>query len=207
MKLEVYKTDGTPSGEKIILNPDIFEIEPNDHAIYLAVRAYLANQRQGTHKTKTRAEVSGTGKKPWRQKHTGRARVGSFRSPLWKGGGTIFGPVPRDYSMSLPEKLKKLAKKSALSHRAKEADIKVVEDFSFDEPKTKNMYSILRALKLENTKTLFIVPKTDKTLYLASRNIPNLQILEAYKVSTYDLMNNKVLLFQKSAVEELQKTF
>ncbi len=207
MELEVYKKDGTPSGEKITLDPSVFGIEPNDHAIYLAVRAYLANQRQGTHKTKTRAEVSGTGKKPWRQKHTGRARVGSFRSPLWKGGGTIFGPVPRDYSISLPEKVKKLARKSALSYRAKESDIKIVEDFTFEEPKTKNMFSILKALKLESKKTLFIVPQTDKKLYLASRNIPNLNIIEANKVSTYDIMNNKVLLFQKSAVEELQKTF
>lgn len=207
MELEVYKKDGTPSGEKISLDPNVFGIEPNDHAIYLAVRAYLANKRQGTHKTKTRAEVSGTGKKPWRQKHTGRARVGSFRSPLWKGGGTIFGPVPRDYSISLPEKVKKLARKSALSYRAKESDIKIVEDFTFEEPKTKNMFSILKALKLESKKTLFIVPQTDKKLYLASRNIPNLNIIEANKVSTYDIMNNKVLLFQKSAVEELQKTF
>lgn len=207
MELEVYKKDGTLSGEKILLAPEIFEITPNDHAIYLAVRAYLSNQRQGTHKTKTRAEVSGTGKKPWRQKHTGRARVGSFRSPLWKGGGTIFGPVPRDYSISLPEKTKKLARKSALSYRAKESDIKVIEDFNFEKPKTKDMHQIMKALKLENTKTLFLIPQTNKMLYLSCRNIPNLQILEANKASTYDIMNNKVLLIQKSAVEVLQKTF
>lgn len=207
MELEVYKKDGTLSGEKILLAPEIFEITPNDHAIYLAVRAYLSNRRQGTHKTKTRAEVSGTGKKPWRQKHTGRARVGSFRSPLWKGGGTIFGPVPRDYSISLPEKTKKLARKSALSYRAKESDIKVIEDFNFEKPKTKDMHQIMKALKLENTKTLFLIPQTNKMLYLSCRNIPNLQILEANKASTYDIMNNKVLLIQKSAVEVLQKTF
>src|SRR6266852_7663696 len=127
MELEVYKKDGTPSGQKVKLSSDIFGIEPNDHAIYESVTAYLANQRQGTHKTKTYGEVSGSGKKLWKQKHTGRARIGALRSPLWKGGGTIFGPVPRDYSKKLPKQIKQLARKSALSYKAKDAAIKVVE--------------------------------------------------------------------------------
>lgn len=207
MELEVYKKDGNLSSEKITLSPEIFEIEPNDHAIYQAVRLFLANQRQGTHKTKTTGEVSGSGKKPFRQKKTGRARVGYTRSPLWKGGGTIFGPVPRDYAMKLPEKVKALARKSALSYRAKESDIKVIEDFSFESPKTKDMHTILKALKLDSTKTLLLVSKLDDLIYKSGKNLPNLQIIEASKVSTYDIMNNRVLLFQKSAVQTLEKTF
>ncbi|MDI6802288.1 MAG: 50S ribosomal protein L4 [Bacteroidota bacterium] len=207
MELEVYKKDGTLTGEKITLSPDVFEIAPNDHAIYQAVRVYLANQRQGTHKTKTVAEVSGGGKKPYKQKKTGRARSGSSRSPLWKGGGTIFGPVPRDYSMSLPEKVNKLARKSALSYRVKESDVKIVEDFSFESPKTKDIVSILKALKLDDTKTLLLLSKTDSIVYKSGRNLPNLQILEANKVSAYDIMKNKVILFQKSAVEVIEKIF
>ncbi len=207
MELEVYKKDGKLSGEKVTLRPDVFEIEPNDHAIYQAVRVYLANQRQGTHKTKTTGEVSGSGKRPWKQKKTGRARVGYVRSPLWKGGGTIFGPVPRDYSMKIPQKLKTLARKSALSYRAKESDIKVIEDFMFDAPKTSEMFSILKALKLESTKTLLLVDKLDKLMHLSGRNLPYLEVMEANKASTYDIMNNRVLLLQKSAVTTLEKTF
>jgi large subunit ribosomal protein L4 len=207
MEIEVYKKDGTVSGDKIKLSPDIFEIDPNDHAIYQAVRVYLANQRQGTHKTKTTSEVSGSGKKPFKQKKTGRARVGTHRSPLWKGGGTIFGPVPRDYSMKITDKMKSLARKSALSYRAKESDVKVVEDFSFETPKTKDMFTILKALKLDTRKTLFLVPKKDEAILKSCNNLPNLQILEAGKASTYDIMNNHVILFQKSAIPVLEKTF
>lgn len=207
MELEIYKKDGTLSGEKINLSPEIFEIEPNDQAIYQAVRVYLANQRQGTHKTKTKGEVSGSGKRPWKQKKTGRARVGTHRSPLWKGGGSIFGPVPRDYSMRLPNKVKKLARKSALSYRAKDADIKVVEDFVFDNPKTKDMMTILKALKLENRKTVLMVPEKNDVILKSGRNIPGLQIIEASRISTYDIMNNHVLLLQKSAVQSLENTF
>ncbi len=207
MELEIYKKDGTRSGETVKLPAEIFEIQPNDNAIYQAVRVYLANQRQGTHKTKTVAEVRGSGKKPWRQKHTGRARVGTYRSPLWKGGGATFGPVPRDYSMKLPTKLKKLARKSALSYKAKDSEIKVVEDFTFDVPKTKEMMSVLKALKLEGKKTLLLVPKKLDTLLKSGRNIPGLEIREAAKASTYDILNNTVVLFQKSAVQALEKTF
>lgn len=207
MKLEVYKIDGTKSGEYVELRPDIFEIKPNDHAIYLAVKAYLANQRQGTHKTKTRGEVRGGGRKPWPQKHTGRARAGSIRSPLWVGGGTVFGPVPRDYSLDLPKKVKQLARKSALSYKAKDEQIIVVEDFTFEEPKTKRMVEILKAFNLLNKKVLLLTPSTDLNVYKSGRNIPGLNILEAYKASTYDILNNQMILIQKSAVEVLQNTF
>lgn len=207
MELEVYRKDGTPTGEKVRLSPEIFEIEPSDNAIYQAVRVYLANQRQGTHKTKTVAEVRGSGKKPWRQKHTGRARVGSHRSPLWKGGGTIFGPVPRDYSMKLPAKIKKLARMSALSYKAKDSEIKIVEDFTFEAPKTKDMVGVLSALKLDGKKTLMLLPAKNETLLKSGRNIPDLKILEAAKASTYQILNCSTLLIQKSAVEVLEKTF
>ncbi|MFN3134260.1 MAG: 50S ribosomal protein L4 [Candidatus Kryptonium sp.] len=207
MKLEVYKIDGTKSGEYVELRPDIFEIKPNDHAIYLAVKAYLANQRQGTHKTKTRGEVRGGGRKPWPQKHTGRARAGSIRSPLWVGGGTVFGPVPRDYSLDLPKKVKQLARKSALSYKARDEQIIVVEDFTFEEPKTKKMVEILKAFNLLNKKVLLLTSNTDLNVYKSGRNIPGLNILEAYKASTYDILNNQMILIQKSAVEVLQNTF
>lgn len=207
MELEVYRKDGTPTGQKVRLSPEIFEMTPNDNAIYQAVRVYLANQRQGTHKTKTVAEVRGSGKKPWRQKHTGRARVGMHRSPLWKGGGTIFGPVPRDYSMTLPAKIKKLARMSALSYKAKDSEIKIIEDFTFEAPKTRDMVSVLRALKLEGKKTLMLLPANSETLLKSGRNIPDLEILEAAKASTYQILNCSTLLIQKSAVEVLEKTF
>ena len=207
MELEVYKKDGTQSGEKITLAPEIFEVKPNDHAIYQAVRVYLANQRQGTHKTKTMGEVSGSGKKLWKQKHTGRARVGSIRSPLWKGGGTIFGPVPRDYSSTVPKTLKQVARKSALSHKAADGNIRIVEDFSFEAPKTSEMVSILKALSLGDKKVVMLTPKTDLIVYKSGRNIARFKILEAHKASTYEILDNEVLLIQKSAVEALVKTF
>jgi large subunit ribosomal protein L4 len=207
MEIEVYKKDGTVSGEKVTLSPDIFGIDPNDHAIYQAVRVYLANQRQGTHKTKTKGEVSGSGKKPYKQKKTGRARVGTHRSPLWKGGGTMFGPVPRDYAMKITDKMKSLARKSALSYRAKESDVRVVEDFSFETPKTKDIVAILKALKLNTTKTLLLVSKNDEAVRKSCNNLSKVQILEAANVSTYDIMNNHVILFQKSALTALEKTF
>lgn len=204
MELEVYKRDGTKTGEKVTLRPDVFEIEPNDHAIYQAVRLYLANQRQGTHKTKTRGEVRGGGKKPWRQKHTGRARSGSTRSPVWIGGGTIFGPQPRAYDFKLPRKVKTLARKSALSYKAKNGEILVVEDFTFPAPKAKEMIAILKALSLDEKKTLILVPSTDINVYKSGRNIPSVNVLEANKASTYHILNNQVLLIQKTALGVLE---
>jgi large subunit ribosomal protein L4 len=206
MELEVYKPDGSKTGEKVTLRSDVFEIEPNDHAIYQAVRLYLANQRQGTHKTKTRSEVRGGGKKPWRQKHTGRARSGSTRSPVWIGGGTIFGPQPREYDFKLPRKVKTLARKSALSYKAKNGEILVVEDFTFPAPKVKEMISVLNALSLYGKKTLVLVPATDLNLHKSGRNIPTVKVLEANKASTYDILNNQVLLIQKTALGVLENS-
>ena len=207
MELEVYKKDGSKSGEKVKLSADIFGIEPNQHAIYRAVRTYLDNQRQGTSKVKTRAEVRGGGRKPFKQKHTGQARQGSSRSPVMVGGGSIFGPKPRDYSSSLPASLKRLARKSALSHKAKEGQIRIVEDFTFGAPKTKDMVAVLQALALGTTKTLMLVPKSDLNVVKSGRNVPMFDVKEADKASTYDFVNNQVLLIQKSAVEVLQNTF
>jgi len=207
MELDVYKTDGSKSGEKVKLSDEIFGIEPKEHVIHIAVRTYLDNQRQGTSKVKTRAEVRGGGKKPFRQKHTGMARQGSLRSPVMTGGGSIFGPKPRDYSREIPRRLRRLARKSALSFRAKEGGIKVVEDFTFETPKTKQMVTILSALKLGKTKTLLLTSKSDHNVLKSGRNIPDLNILEADKASTYDFVNTKVLLIQKSAIEVLQNTF
>jgi large subunit ribosomal protein L4 len=207
MEIGVYRKDGTVSGDKIVLSPAIFEITPNDHAIYQVVTAHLANRRQGTHKTKTYGEVRGSGKKLWKQKHTGRARIGAVRSPLWKGGGTIFGPVPRDYSTKVPKRVKTLARKSALSYKAKDDAIRVIEDFTFEQPKTKEMIAILEALKLSGKKALLLVATTNQQVWRSGRNIPTLNVLEAAKASTYDILNNQVLIIQKSAVDVLEKTF
>ncbi len=207
MTLDVFKIDGTKSGDKIDLSDRIFAIEPNDHAIYLSVKAFLANQRQGTSKSKERAEVSGGGKKPWKQKGRGGSRAGTSRSPLWVGGGTIFGPRPRDYRQDLPKKIKRLARKSALSYKAKDEQLLVVEDFNLDTPRTKDFSKILSALKVDGKKVLLLTEVNNPNVYKAGRNIPKVKILEASKASTYDLLNNQVLILQKSAVKEIEKTF
>ncbi|MGA9117485.1 MAG: 50S ribosomal protein L4 [Bacteroidota bacterium] len=207
MEMEVYRKDGTKSGETVTLSPDIFGIVPNEHVIYQAVRAYLAHQRQGTADVKTRAEVRGGGKKPFKQKHTGMARQGSSRSPVMTGGGSIFGPEPRDYVVKLPAKMRKLARKSALSHKAKDGQIRVVEDFTLPAPRTRDMAAILKAHALHATKTLLLTAKNDPHLFRSGRNIPTLNVLEADKASTYEILNNRMLLIQKSAVEVLQNTF
>ena len=204
MQVEVYRIDGTPSGEKVELDPKIFEIEPNDHAIYQAVRSIQANQRQGTHKVKPRNEVSGGGRKPFKQKKTGRARAGTTRSPLWTGGGSIFGPHPHDYVVKLPAKVRKLARKSALSYKAKDGAVKVIEDFQFEEVKTKKMVSVLKALELDKRKTLLLTKVTDLVLLKSGRNIQKLQVREADKASTFEILKNQVLLIQKSAIDVLQ---
>jgi large subunit ribosomal protein L4 len=186
------------------LDDNIFVIEPNDHAIYMAVRSIQANKRQGTHKVKTRSEVSGGGAKPFKQKKTGRARAGSTRSPLWVGGGSIFGPKPHDYVVKLSTKVRRLARKSALSYKATESAIRVVEDFSFEVVKTKQMASMLKAFELDKKKTLLLTKATDQNIVKSGRNIPKLQVREADKASTFEILNNKVLLIQKSAVNVLQ---
>ncbi|OGU69474.1 MAG: 50S ribosomal protein L4 [Ignavibacteria bacterium RBG_16_36_9] len=207
MTLEIFKIDGKPSGKKVKLDDEIFGIQPNDHAIYLSVKAFLANQRQGTHKAKERAEVRGGGKKPWRQKGRGTARAGTTRSPLWIGGGTIFGPRPRDYRQKLPQKVKQLARKSALSYKAKDEQLIVVEDFSFEKPKTKDFVSMMEALKLSGKKILLLTGKNDTNLYRSGRNINKVSVMEASKASTYDILNNQILILQHTAVEAISKTF
>jgi len=204
MELEVLKIDGTKTGEKVELSPAIFGIEPNDQAIYQAVTAYLANSRQGTHETKTRAYVSGGGKKPWKQKHTGRARSGSIRNPVWVGGGTIFGPHPHDYDKKVNDKVKILAKKSALSYKAKDSGLVVVEDFSLTEAKTKRVLEILNSLGLKGKKVLVLLPKNDKTFFLSVRNLQKVFVKDAVGASPYELLNNDVIVFQKSALTALQ---
>jgi large subunit ribosomal protein L4 len=206
MNVQTYTTSGS-AGEQIALNDGVFGIEPNTHLVYMAVRTHLANRRQGTSKAKERAEVRGGGKKPWRQKGRGTARAGSTRSPLWVGGGTIFGPRPRNYRSKLPVKMRQLARKSAYAMKAQDEQIRIVDDFSVAAPKTREVYAILKALQLENTKTLLIVPEYNHDLWLAGRNIPNLLIREAAKASTYDVLNNQVLLIQKSALPVIEQTF
>ena len=203
MKLDVYKIDGSKSGETVTLADEVFGIEPNDHVIYLSVKAHLANKRQGTHKAKERNEVRGGGRKPWRQKGRGTARAGTTRSPLWIGGGTIFGPKPRDYSQSLNKKVKKLARKSAFSYKAKADQIIVVEDFNFDKPRTKDFNDVLKSLKIDGKKTLLLTSENSENVYKSGRNIPRINILEATNASTYDIVNNQILLLQKGAVEKI----
>ncbi len=207
MKLDIYKIDGTSTGKKIDLADSVFGIEPNDHAIYLSVKAYLANQRQGTHKAKERKDVRGGGRKPWKQKGRGTARAGTIRSPLWVGGGTIFGPRPRSYRQDLPKKVKRLARKSAFSYKVKDKQLIVVEDFSFEAPKTKEFSKLLSALKSEGKKVLLLTGSTDSIVFRSGRNIPKVKVLEAAKTSTYDILNNQVLIMQKSAVDVIVNTF
>jgi large subunit ribosomal protein L4 len=207
MTLDIYKIDGTVSGEKLELAEEIFGIEPNDHAIYLSVKAYLANQRQGTSKAKERGEVRGGGKKPWKQKGRGGSRAGTTRSPLWVGGGTIFGPRPRDYRQDLTKKLKRLGRKSAFSYKVKDEQLIIVEDFNFEKPKTKEFTGLLEAFKLSGKKVLLLTNGKQETVYKSARNISKVKILEAEKASTYDILNNQILIIQKSAVETISNSF
>ena len=207
MTFEIYKIDGSVSGDKIDLADSVFGIKPNDHAIYLSVKAFLANKRQGTHKAKERSDVRGGGAKPFRQKGRGAARAGTIRSPLWVGGGTIFGPRPRSYRQDLPKKVKRLARKSAFSYKVKDEQLMVVEDFSFEKPKTKDLTALLNALNTEGKKVLILTGSSDSTIYRSGRNLPKVRVLEAEKASTYDILNNQVLILQKSAVKAISKTF
>lgn len=205
MGLKIYKIDGTQTDESIELPPSVFEIEPNHHVIYLSVKAYLSNQRQGTHKAKERSEVRGGGKKPWRQKGRGTARAGTIRSPLWVGGGRVHGPRPRSYILNINKRVSKLARKSALSLKAKAGEIIIVEDFGFEKPKTKDICSILKNLKIEDKKTLMLLFAKDENVYKSGRNVPNVNVKIASDVATYDLVNNQMILIQKSAIEPLCK--
>lgn len=204
MKLEVINIKGEATGREVTLADQVFGIEPNEHVVYLAVKQYLANQRQGTHKTKTRSEISGSTRKLKRQKGTGTARAGSIKSPVFRGGGTMFGPEPRDYSFKLNKKVKRLAGKSVLSAKAKDKAIKVLEDFSIDTPKTKAFIDILTSLALSDKKSLFILGDKNDNVYLSSRNIQNTRVITADDVNTYDLIHADHLILCESSVEKLQ---
>ncbi|OEJ99574.1 50S ribosomal protein L4 [Roseivirga misakiensis] len=204
MEIAVLKNSGEDTGRKVTLADDIFGIEPNDHAIYLDVKQFLANQRQGTHKSKERAEISGSTRKIKKQKGTGTARAGSIKSPVFRGGGRVFGPKPRNYGFKLNKKLKALARKSAMTYKAKENSLMVLEDFSFEAPKTKDFVNVLNSLSVADKKTLFVVSNTDKNVALSGRNIQNAKVTTTDELSTYDVLNADKMLISESSVEKLQ---
>ncbi|HCN82580.1 MAG TPA: 50S ribosomal protein L4, partial [Sphingobacteriaceae bacterium] len=194
-------------GAKVQLPDAIFAVEPNDHAIYLDVKQYLANQRQGTHKSKQRNEIAGSTRKLYKQKGTGGARAGSIKSPLFNGGGRIFGPQPRDYSFKLNKKLKALARKSALSYKAKDNNIMVLEDFTFDAVKTKSYIKLVNDLKVSDQKTLLVLPSDNSNIYLSSRNIKSAKVVTAAQLNTYDVLNAGKLLLTTETVKTLEEAF
>ena len=207
MELAVLKINGKETGRKVSLNDSIFGIEPNDHAIYLDTKQFMANQRQGTHKSKHRGEVSGSTRKIKRQKGTGTARAGSIKNPLFRGGGRIFGPEPRYYGFRLNKKVKQLARKSALSYKASSQNIIVLEDFSFEAPKTKEIIKLGSSLKIADKKSLIVLPEQNKNIYLSARNIEGVEVVTAKELSTYEIMKASTLVFVESAVDVLQATF
>lgn len=199
MEVKVLDFNGKDTGRKVQLSDSVFAIEPNKHAVYLDVKQYLANQRQGTHKAKERAEVAGSTRKIKKQKGTGTARAGSAKNPLFKGGGTVFGPRPRSYSFKLNKNLKRLARKSAFSIKAKESNIIVLEDFNFETPSTKNFINVLKSLGLENKKSLFVLGDSNKNVYLSSRNLKASNVVSSSELSTYAILNaNNVVLLEGS---------
>jgi large subunit ribosomal protein L4 len=201
MQADVLTIKGKKTGRTVELPEEIFGIEPNDHVIYLAVKSYLAAQRQGTHKVKTRMEVKGSSKKLHRQKGTGGSRKGNLRNPLYKGGGTIFGPKPHGWDIKLNRKVKDLAKMSALAHKAKGNSIFVVEDIKLDAPKTKSFTDALKDLKMDGKKVLFVLPEYDDNLYLSLRNLPTVQGMLLADINTYDIVNAEVLLLSETAAK------
>lgn len=203
MEVKVLDINGKDTGRTVQLSDSVFAIEPNKHAIYLDVKQYLANQRQGTHKAKERNEVAGSTRKIKKQKGTGTARAGSAKNPLFTGGGTIFGPRPRNYSFKLNKALKRLARKSAFSIKAQEQNLVVVEDFTFDTPSTKNFINVLKALGLENKKTLFVLGESNKNVYLSSRNLERASVVTSSDVNTYGILNAKSLVLTEGSVETI----
>lgn len=204
MEVAVIKYSGEETTRKVTLSDGVFGIEPNDHAIYLDVKSILANKRQGTHKSKQRNEISGSSKKIKKQKGTGGARAGNIKNPQFKGGGRVFGPVPRDYSFKLNKKVKDLARKSALSYKAKDNSISVLEDFSFENAKTKQYVNLLNALSLADKKTLLVLPEVNKNVVLSGRNIQNAKVTTADQINTYDLMHADNVIFVESAVSKVE---
>ena len=207
MEVAIYNISGAETGKKATLNDEIFGIEPNNHAIYLDVKQYLANKRQGTHKSKQRNEVMGSTRKLKKQKGTGGARSGSILSPLFPGGGRVFGPVPRDYSFKLNKKLKQLARKSALTYKAKDNAITVVEDFAMEAPKTKEFIAIPKNLKLDGKKILVVLPETNPVVSLSARNLQNVKVIPASNLNTYDVMNAAGIVLAETSVEAVNQMF
>jgi len=207
MEVNVLNISGKETGAKVQLPEAIFGVEPNDHAIYLDVKQYLANQRQGTHKSKQRNEIAGSTRKLHKQKGTGGARAGSVKSPLFNGGGRIFGPQPRDYSFKLNKKLKSLARKSALSYKAQENNIVVLDEVNFDSIKTKNYINLVNSLNLANEKTLLVLPAQDNNVYLSSRNLKKAKVIAASELNTYDVLNAGKLLLTTASVKTLEEAF
>lgn len=203
MQVDILNIKGEKTGRTIDLPEDIFGVEPNDHVIYLAVKQFLAAQRQGTHKVKTRAEVQGASRKLHRQKGTGGARKGNIRNPLYKGGGTVFGPKPHSYNFKLNQKVKGLAKVSALSHKVKANSLFVVEDVNIETPKTKDFVAILKGINADNKKVLFLTPEYNSNVYLSYRNLSNVAGYQFHDMNTYDIVNSDVLLFTESAVKKI----
>ena len=204
MKVSILNIKGKETGRSVELSKSIFEVKPNDHAVYLDVKRYLANNRQGTNKTKERAEIAGSTRKIKKQKGTGTARAGSIKNPLFRGGGTIFGPRVRSYSQKLNKNVKKLARKSALSMKMKEKAISVVEDFDFDTPKTKSFTDVVNALGLSDKKALFVLGSVNKNIYLSSRNLKRSSVVTNSEISTYNIMNAQHLVLLESSLEQIE---
>ena len=205
MEIKVLDITGKDTGRKVELNDAVYGIEPNKHAVYLDVKQYLANQRQGTHKAKERAEITGSTRKIKKQKGTGTARAGSIKNPLFKGGGRVFGPRPRSYSFKLNKNLKRLARKSAFSIKAAEANILVVEDFNFDAPNTKNYINVLKSLSLDNKKSLVVLGESNKNVYLSSRNLKASSVVMHSELSTYGILNTNTLVLAESAISKIEE--
>ena len=207
MEINVLNVSGKETGAKVQLPESVFGITPSDHAIYLDVKQYLANQRQGTHKSKQRNEIAGSTRKLYKQKGTGGARAGSIKSPLFNGGGRVFGPQPRDYSFKLNKKLKSLARKSALAYKAQDNNVVVLEDFTFDSIKTKNYINLVNALNLAGEKTLLVLPAQNNNIYLSSRNIQKAKVITAADLNTYDVLNAGKLLLTADSLKTLEEAF
>ncbi|CAI8342246.1 MAG: 50S ribosomal protein L4 [Porticoccaceae bacterium UBA1117] len=207
MEIKVLNKEGKATAKKVSLTKEIFAIEPNDHAIYLDVKQYLANQRQGTHQSRERGEIAGSTRKIKKQKGTGTARAGSIKNPLFRGGGRVFGPRPKSYSFKLNKKLKVLARKSALTYKAKEESILVLEDLSFKIPKTKDFLSIVKNLKLDGVKSLFVTSEKDQNTFLSSRNLKNAKVITADKLNTYDILYSHKLIISQNAFDQIEKLF
>ncbi len=207
MELKVYNIKGEDTGRQVNLNDSIFGVEPNDHAIYLDVKQFMANNRQGTHKSKERAEIAGSTRKLKKQKGTGSARFGSIKNPIFRGGGRVFGPRPKDYSFKLNKKLKLVARKSALTYKALSEEVFIIEDFNFETPQTKQYQEIKNNLKLGDKKSLLVLGEANKNIYLSSRNLQGSKTVTISELTTYDIINAKALIFAESSIDALEKTF